>query len=92
MTPKKQAAKSTRTAPAETDQKTLSAGERPEATTAESTTTSGRKPWKKKSVAETILGQLDKLRQEVAEKEQAYLQAKKQLEKLEALRDVLESS
>jgi predicted patatin/cPLA2 family phospholipase len=70
------------------DQKTISAGERPETASPSST---GRKPWKKKTVAEQILGQLDKLRADVAEKERDYLQAKKQLDKLEELRAVLEN-
>jgi predicted patatin/cPLA2 family phospholipase len=73
------------------DQKTISAGERPETATTSFSSSSGRKPWKKKTVAEQILGQLDKLRADVAEKERDYLQAKKQLDKLEELRAVLEN-
>ena len=53
---------------------------------------SGRKPWKKKSVAETILAQLDKLREEVRQKEAAYQEAKQQLDQLESLRKVLEKT
>ena len=68
------------------DQKSQAAGERPEPATPAST---GRKPWKKKSIAEHILGQFDKLREEVAQKERDYLQAKEQLEQFEELRKVL---
>lgn len=88
MTPKKTGAKGARAAPEEAaDRKTLAAGERPET----STTGTGRRAWKKKSVAEHILGQLDKLREEVAEKERDYQLAKQQLDKLEQLREVLEN-
>lgn len=88
-TTKRTGAKGSRPAPGEVpDRKTLVAGEPPAET---ANTSSSRKPWKKKSVAEQILGQLDKLREEVAAKEQSYLQAKQQLDKLEALREVLEN-
>ena len=93
MTPKTVVAK-TRTAPENVpDRKTIAAGDRPQPETEASTSSSSgsRKPWKKKSVAEHILGQLDKLREDVKEKEEAYLQAKKQLDKLEELREVLEN-
>ncbi len=92
MTPKKETAKTPRTAPAAPDQKTLATGERPELESAGSTGNNTRKPWKKKSVAENILSQLNKLREEVAEKEREYNQAKKQLDQLEALRKVLEET
>lgn len=93
MTTKKTGAKS-RTAPEEaTDRKTLATGDRPETQTAAGTssTGAGRRPWKKKSVAEHILGQIDKLREEVEEKHRTYLEAKTQLDKLEQLRQVLEN-
>jgi hypothetical protein len=86
MTPKKTGAKSARAAPNDTtDRKTPAAGEHTE------TPNTGRRPWKKKSVAEHILGQIDKLRDEVAEKERDYLQTKQQLDKLEQLREGLEN-
>ena len=87
MTTKKTGAKTSRSAPEDApDRKTLATGDR-SATTA----STSRRPWKKRSVAEHILGQLDKLRDEVKEKEQAYLVAKQQLDKLEELRKVLEN-
>lgn len=90
MTPKKAGAKALRNAPETAiDRKTLSTGDR--ASEASNNNTSARRPWKKKSVAEHILGQIDKLRAEVAEKEREYLQAKQQLDKLEQLREVLEN-
>ncbi len=88
MTPKKSAVKQSRTTQAQVpDQKTLSTGEHPVG----ETSSAGRKTWKKKSAAEHILGQLDKLREEVAEKEREYLVAKKQLDKLERVREVFEN-
>ena len=90
MTTKKTGAKASRSAPPDSpDRKTLAAGEPPAGTA--TTSNSTRRAWKKKSVAEHILGQLDKLREEVKEKEQAYLIDKQQLDKLEALREVLEN-
>ena len=81
MNPKRTGAKASRNAPeTTTDRKTLSAGER--LTEAEASN-STRKPWKKKSVAEHVLGLVDKLRQEVADKEREYLEAKAQLDRLE---------
>jgi len=86
---KRTGARQARSAPPDVpDQKTLATGERP---IESATSNSSRRAWKKKSVAEHILGQLDKLRDEVKEKEEAYLQAKKQLDKLEQLREVLEN-
>lgn len=90
MTPKKSGTKSSRNVPEETtDRKSLAAGEQPGGTSTTSTRT--RKPWHKKSIAENILGQIDKLREEVAEKERDFQQAKEQLDKLEQLRKVLEN-
>ncbi len=88
MTPKKSAVKQSRTTQTPVpDQKTLSTGEHSET----ETSSAGRKAWKKKTIAENILGQLDKLRGEVAEKEREYLVAKNQLDKLEQVRKVLEN-
>jgi hypothetical protein len=67
----------------------------PRSTTATSGTTpieSSRKPWKKKSPVEVFVGQIDRLRAEVAEKEEELKQAKRQLQKLEEARKILESS
>ncbi len=62
------------------------------ATTAVTTSTRERKPWKKKSPVEVVLAQMDRLREDVARKEEEYKAAKRQLEKLEAARKVLEST
>jgi hypothetical protein len=51
-----------------------------------------RKAWKKKSPVEVVLAQLDRLRDDVAKKEEEYKQAKRQLQKLEEARKVLEAS
>lgn len=51
-----------------------------------------RKPWKKKTPTEVVLEQIDRLRDDVAKKEEELKQAKKQLQKLEEVRKVLEST
>jgi|GEM_PF-1854100 len=59
------------------------------------TTTSGqaqRKPWKKKSPVEVVLDQINRLRDDVAQKEEELKAAKRQLEKLEQARKVLEAT
>jgi len=43
------------------------------------------KAWKKKTPVEVVLDQLNKAREDVGEKEEAYKEAKRQYEKLEAL-------
>ena len=53
---------------------------------------SERKPWKKKTPVEVVLEQINKLRDEVAEQEEALKQAKRQLLKLEEVRKVLEAN
>jgi predicted patatin/cPLA2 family phospholipase len=62
----------------------------PQPTEAAATTTS-RKPWKKKTPAEVVLAQIDRLREEVAKKEEEFKQAKRQLDKLEEARKIFES-
>lgn len=63
------------------------------ATTAASVTAqNARKPWKKKSATDIVLGQIDRLREDVAEKEEELKQAKRQLQKFEEARKVLEST
>ncbi len=59
----------------------------PEATTTKRT----RKPWKKRTPAEVVLAQIDRLREDVAKKEEEFKQAQKQLEKLEQARKIFES-
>lgn len=58
-------------------------------------TTSGigvRKPWKKKTPVEVVLDQITRLRNQVTQQEEDLKQAKKQLQKLEEARKVLEAS
>lgn len=62
------------------------------ATTAATTGATGRKPWKKKTPVEVVLDQINRLRDDVAKKEEEFKQAKRQLEKLEAARKVLEAT
>jgi len=59
---------------------------------ATSTGDSGRKPWRKKTPTEIFAGQVDRLREEVQKKEEELKQAKRQLQKLEEARKVLESA
>ena len=51
-----------------------------------------RKPWKKKSPVEVVLDQINRLHDDVAAREEELKQAKRQLQKLEEARKVLESS
>ncbi|HEY6764745.1 MAG TPA: hypothetical protein VI386_08230 [Candidatus Sulfotelmatobacter sp.] len=62
------------------------------ATTEIATTQTQRKPWKKKTPAEIMLGQIDRLREDVAEKEEELKKAKRQLQKFEEARKILEST
>jgi hypothetical protein len=62
------------------------------ATTAATTTQAARKPWKKKTPVEIMLDQIEKIREGVAQKEEELKQAKRQLQKLEEARKVLEST
>jgi translation elongation factor EF-G len=59
---------------------------------ARSTEKGGRKPWKKKTPTTVVLEQIDRLRDDVTKKEEELKQAKKQLQKLEEVRKVLEST
>ena len=58
------------------------------------TTTSqpSRKPWKKKTPTQVVLDQIDRLREDVGKKEEELKQAKRQLQKLEEAKKVLEST
>ncbi len=62
------------------------------ATTAVTATQATRKPWKKKTPVQIMLDQIDKIREDVAEKEEELKHAKRQLQKLEEARKVLEST
>jgi hypothetical protein len=62
------------------------------ASAAATTTQAARKPWKKKTPVEIMLDQIEKIREGVAQKEEELKQAKRQLQKLEEARKVLEST
>ena len=51
-----------------------------------------RKPWKKKTPVEVVLDQINRLRDDVTHKEEELKQAKRQLQKLEEAKKVLEAS
>lgn len=51
-----------------------------------------RKPWKKKTPVEVMLDQIDRLRDNVEQKEEELKQAKRQMQKLEEARKILEST
>jgi predicted patatin/cPLA2 family phospholipase len=61
-----------------------------ETTTA--TTQATRKPWKKKTPVEVVLDQINRLRDDVLEREEELKQAKRQLQKLEEAKKVLEAT
>lgn len=52
---------------------------------------STRKPWKKKTPVEVMLAQIERLRVDVDQKEEELKQAKRQMQKLEEARKLLES-
>jgi len=52
----------------------------------------GRKPWKKKTPVEIVLGQIERLREGVAAKEEELKQARRQLQKLEEVKKILETT
>jgi uncharacterized membrane protein YjjP (DUF1212 family) len=62
------------------------------ASTAVTTSTTERKPWKKKTPVQIMLDQIDKISEDVAQKEEELKHAKRQLQKLEEARKVLEST
>ena len=62
------------------------------ATTSVPASATARKPWKKKTPVEIMLDQIEKIRESVTEKEEELKQAKRQLQKLEEARKVLEST
>ncbi|MGH3055690.1 MAG: hypothetical protein ACRDL7_12005, partial [Gaiellaceae bacterium] len=55
------------------------------------TSPTARKPWKKKTPVDVMLDQINKIRDGVAEKEEELKTAKRQLQKLEEARKILES-
>jgi hypothetical protein len=76
--------------PKATDQ----ASTRPSTATPSATTNSGptRKPWKKKTPVDVVLDQINRLRDDVTAKEEELKHAKRQLQKLEEARKVLEAT
>ena len=62
------------------------------ATLAVTTSTTKRKAWVKKTPVEVVLTQINRVREDVAAKKEEYEMAKRQLEKLEAARKVLEGA
>jgi hypothetical protein len=62
------------------------------ATIAETTSPATRKPWKKKTPVEVVLDQINRLRDDVLAKEEELKQAKRQLQKLEEAKKVLEAT
>jgi hypothetical protein len=61
-------------------------------TIADTATQTARKPWKKKTPVEVVLDQINRLRDDVLAKEEELKQAKRQLQKLEEARKVLEAT
>ena len=51
-----------------------------------------RKPWKKKTPVEVVLNQIERLREGVAQKEEELKQTKRQLQKLEEVKKILEAN
>ena len=51
-----------------------------------------RKPWKKRTPVEVVLDQINKVKEDVAKREEDLRQARRQLQKLEEVRKVLEST
>jgi hypothetical protein len=62
------------------------------ATTATNTTPTARKPWRKKSPVEVVLDQINRLQDDVLAKEEELKQAKRQLQKLEEAKKILEAT
>jgi uncharacterized membrane protein YjjP (DUF1212 family) len=62
------------------------------ASTVVTTSTRERKPWKKRTPVEVMLDQINRIKDDVAAKEDELKQAKRQLQKLEEARKVLEST
>lgn len=74
----------------------MTVGKKKEATPArspasETTTQSGRKPWKKKTPVQILLDQVDKLREEISRDEELLNQKKEQLQKFEEARRLFEA-
>jgi len=55
-------------------------------------TSASRKPWKKKTPVQAVLDQINRLHEGLAQKEEELKQAKRQLQKLEEVKKVLETT
>ena len=55
------------------------------------TESSGRKPWKKKTPVEVVLAQIEKVREDVNEQEEKLKVSRRELQKLEEAKKLLES-
>ncbi len=76
-----------------TPQKPKDTGSSPSATATPATSNPRqRKPWVKRSPVDIMLAQIDRLRDDVAVKKEEYETAKRQLDKLEAVRKALEQT
>lgn len=51
-----------------------------------------RKPWKKRTPVEVVLDQINRIEEDVAKREEELKQARRQLQKLEEVKKVLEST
>jgi hypothetical protein len=51
-----------------------------------------RKPWKKKTPVEVVLDQIERVKEDVGKREEELKQARRQLQKLEDVKKVLEST
>ena len=77
------------TAQKHTDQ----ASPRSSTVTAAVTTTQGtRKPWKKKTPVDVVLDQINRVREDVLAREEELKHAKRQLQKLEEAKKILEAA
>jgi hypothetical protein len=52
---------------------------------------SGRKPWKKRSPVEVVLDQIERVRDDVAKREEELKAARRELQKLEEAKKLLEA-
>ncbi len=62
------------------------------ATTAVTTGATQRRPWKKKTPVEVVMDQITRLREDVTRREEELKQAKRQMQKLDEVLKVLEST
>jgi len=53
--------------------------------------TTGRKPWKKRTPIEVVLDQIERVREDVAKREEELKSARRELQKLEEAKKLLES-